>query len=149
MTQPPNPQTPSSPQQQPAGQSFQQPNSPRPAKSKAGKWIENVLIEIWEPIDIFGKNLMTEFWWRNICEGIQETIGTLAYLSLPGLLGWIFFRENFSGFNICIDKLNKNSLEVAPYMCFITVASEFLALPIVVLRIYLRLKKNFSSLNRS
>ena len=117
MTQPQSPQTP--------------PQKPAQRQTKAGKYTEKLLQNIWEPMDLLGKSLMGDYW-KTVYLSIQDAIALCILLKIPDLLGQLILDKSFSDFGVC---LQENALGASRYACFIIVASDFLLWIVIAGRI--------------
>jgi hypothetical protein len=108
---------------QPSPQPPAQPDPNLPVlKTATGRFIQQVLMHIWEPLDVLGQGLMGDLW-RTVYLSVQDAIALSTLLQLPGLVGRIIIGKDFASFDIC---LQENALGVSRYACFIIVTSDFL-----------------------
>lgn len=98
------------------------PNSKLPEpKTRTGKRTQQLLLNIWEPLDVLGHGLMGDLW-RTVYLSIQDAIALGVLLQLPSLVGRVIIGKDFSSFDVC---LQENALGVSRYACFIIVTSDF------------------------
>lgn len=103
----------------------QPPAQPDPSlpvlKTATGRFTQQVLMHIWEPLDVLGRSLMGDLW-RTVYLSVQDAIALSTLLQLPGLVGRIIIGKDFASFDVC---LQENALGVSRYACFIIVTSDF------------------------
>ncbi|NEO93356.1 MAG: hypothetical protein F6K56_25345 [Moorea sp. SIO3G5] len=95
---------------------------PTRPKTWLGKVINQLLINIWEPLDLIGIALIGDLW-RDVYLTIQDAIG-LGFLYV--IFGWIFqwiTQKNFTGFDQCVETWN--IWEVNRYFCLVVVLLAF------------------------
>jgi hypothetical protein len=106
-------------------QSPQQITKPDPInpqlKTKTGQRAEQLLLNIWEPIDVLGRGLMGDLW-RTVYLSIQDAIALSVLLQLPSFIGKVIISKDFSGFDGC---LLESPFGVSRYACFIIISSDF------------------------
>ncbi|EGJ28619.1 MULTISPECIES: hypothetical protein [Moorena] len=116
--------------------------STRP-KTRSGKVINELLINIWEPLDQLGKALIGDLW-RDVYLTIQDAIG-LGILYV--IFGWIFHwitKENFTSFDQCWNTWSV--WEVNRYFCLVVVLLAFSSCITLCGRILKRLLKDMINL---
>ncbi len=86
-----------------------------------GRFVQQFLSNIWEPIDLLGQGLMGGLW-RTVYLSVQDAIALSTLLQLPGLVGRIIIGKDFASFDVC---LQENALGVSRYACFIIITSDF------------------------
>ncbi|MCG6135185.1 MAG: hypothetical protein MET45_11040 [Nostoc sp. LLA-1] len=99
--------------------------------TELGRKTEKFLRTIWEPLDLFGKSLMGNYW-RTVYLSIQDAIAIYILLKIPDFIGHLIYGKSFSNFGIC---LQENALGASHYACFIIVISDFLLWIIIAARI--------------
>ncbi|NER89933.1 hypothetical protein [Moorena sp. SIO3A2] len=91
-------------------------------KTRYGKIINELLINIWEPLDEVGKALIGDLW-RDVYLTIQDAIGLgFLYVVFGLIFKWIT-QENFTGFDQCVETWNV--WEVNRYFCLVVVLLAF------------------------
>ena len=90
-------------------------------KTEAGKRTQKLLLNIWEPLDVFGQAVLGDLW-RTVYLSIQDAIALGILLQLPSLVGRVIIGKDFSSFDVC---LQENALGVSRYACFIIITSDF------------------------
>ena len=116
----------------------------REAEQKAAENLEKLTTEqklekLWKPIDAVGKSLMGSLW-RDVYETVQDAIALCALFSIPGAIGKIILKEDYSGFDRCFE--NWNAWNVNRYACCVIVASGFILWTVVSGRIIARTINN-------
>ncbi|WP_287313322.1 hypothetical protein [Moorena sp. SIO1G6] len=128
----------------PVGKPTQVPTqAPIRPKTRFGKVIYQLLINIWDPLDLVGKALIGDLW-RDVYLTIQDAIG-LGILYV--IFGWIFqsiTKENFTGFDQCVGTWNV--WEVNRYFCLVVVLLAFSSCITLCGRILKRLLKDLINL---
>ncbi|QLE42252.1 hypothetical protein FD723_18710 [Nostoc sp. C052] len=112
-------------------QSPQTPPQKPPKQTKAGQHTEELLLGIWEPVDLLGQSLMGDYW-KIVYLSIQDAIALYILLKIPDLLGQLILGKSFSDFGVC---LQENALGASRYACFIIVTSDFLLWIVIAGRI--------------
>lgn len=114
MNQPNNPK-PSQPAQIPDPATNQSPTT------ESGKMVDQVLRNIWEPLDLIGKGLLGDLW-RTTYLTIQDAVALSILLRVPGAIGHFIIGKDFSTFKDCV---KEDILGVSFWACFIIVISDF------------------------
>ncbi|MBD2512491.1 MAG: hypothetical protein HWQ35_17835 [Nostoc sp. NMS1] len=131
MTQPPqSPQT--------------TPQKPVQRQTKAGQYTEQILKNIWEPVNLLGQSLMGDYW-KTVYLSIQDAIALAVLLKIPELLGQLILGKSFSDFGVC---LQENALGASRYACFIIVASDFMLWIVIAGRIIGRFWADLNDLRK-
>ncbi|NEP53137.1 MAG: hypothetical protein F6K65_31790 [Moorea sp. SIO3C2] len=115
-------------------------------KTKYGKIINELIINIWELLDELGKALIGDLW-RDVYLTIQDAIG-LGFLYV--VFGWIFkwiTQESFTGFDQCVETWNV--WEVNRYFCLNVVLLAFISCITLFVRFLKRLLTNLIYLVRN
>lgn len=116
---------------------------PTPPKTRSGKVINELLINILDPLYQVGIVLLGDLW-RDVYLTIQDAIG-LGILYV--IFGWIFHwitKENFTGFDQCWDTWSV--WEANRYFCFVVVLLAFSSCITLCGRILKRLLKDLINL---
>jgi hypothetical protein len=92
-----------------------------PFRTAAGRRTEQLLLNIWEPLDVLGQGFMGDLW-RTVYLSVQDAIALSILLQLPSLIGRVIIGKDFSSFDVC---LLENPLGVSRYACFIIITSDF------------------------
>ncbi|WNZ22825.1 hypothetical protein HJG54_08120 [Leptolyngbya sp. NK1-12] len=100
-------------------------------KTTSGRFTQQVLMHIWEPLDVLGRALMGDLW-RTVYLSVQDAIALSTLLQLPGLVGRIILGKDFASLDVC---WQENALGVLRYACFIIVISDFLLWTVLAGRI--------------
>jgi hypothetical protein len=90
-------------------------------KTGTGKRSERLLLNLWEPLDVFGRGLMGALW-KTVYLSLQDAVALSILLQLPSLIGRFIIGKDFSSFDIC---LQENPFGVSRYACFIIITSDF------------------------
>ena len=100
---------------------------------------EQRLENLWKPVDAVGKSLMGSLW-RDVYETVQDAIALCALFSIPGAIGKIILKEDYSGFDQCYESWN--AWNVNRYACYVIVGSGFILWTVVSGRIMSRTINN-------
>ncbi len=85
--------------------------------------IEELLETLWKPLDTIGQALMGTLW-RDVYETFQDAIALCFLFSIPGWIGTLILKEDYSGFDECHNCWN--ALNVNRYGCYVIVGSGFI-----------------------
>ncbi len=99
-------------QKPPSKSSSLDPKLPDP-KTKAGKFTQQLLLNIWETLDILGQGMMGDLW-RTVYLSLQDAIALSVLLKIPSLIGHIIIGKDFASFDVC---LQESPLGVPRYAC--------------------------------
>jgi len=113
--------------------------------TRSGTFTKKVMMNILEVVDQVFYALMGKLG-RTVYGSIQDAIAIGIILKLPGLIGEIIIRKDFSGFNIC---LQESPWGISRYACFIIVASDFLLWIILAGRIIARFRADLKDLKNN
>lgn len=102
--------------------------------------LEQKLENWWKPLDTLGNALIGSLW-RDVYETVQDAIALCLLFSIPGWIGKIILKEDYSGFDQCYEKWNV--WNVNRYACYVIVGSGFILWIVVTGRIIARTLKNF------
>jgi hypothetical protein len=117
---------------------------PSELKTEVGKRTEQLLLNIWEPLDVLGQGIIGELW-RTLYLSVQDAIALSVLLQLPSLIGRVIIGKDFSSFDVC---LLENPLGVSRYACFIIITSDFCLWIVLAGRIIGRFWVELSGLKR-
>ncbi len=76
----------------------------------------------WKPLDAIGQALMGSLW-RDVYETVQDAIALCLLFSIPGWIGKLILKADYSGFDQCYQ--NWNSWNINRYACYVIVGSGF------------------------
>lgn len=85
--------------------------------------MEERLENWWKPLDAIGNALMGSLW-RDVYETFQDAIALCLLFSIPGWIGKIILKADYSGFDQCYN--GWNAWNVNRYACYVIVGSGFL-----------------------
>ena len=94
--------------------------------------IEEFLETLWKPLDKIGQALMGSLW-RDVYETFQDAIALCFLFSIPGWIGNLILKADYSGFDECYN--GWNALNVNRYGCYVIVGSGFVLWIIIAGRI--------------
>ena len=100
---------------------------------------ENFLETLWEPLDAIGRALMGSLW-RDVYETVQDAIALSLIFSIPGWIGKLILKADYSGFDQCSN--GWNAWNVNRYVCYVIVGSGFVLWIMVAGRIIGRMINN-------
>ncbi|MDJ0735043.1 MAG: hypothetical protein QNJ47_13425 [Nostocaceae cyanobacterium] len=124
-------------------------NSPQtPSKDQlrtgSGKRTQQILMKIWEPLDVLGQGLMGDMW-RTFYLSIQDAIALSLILKMPSLVSHIIIGKDFSSLESC---WQENALGISRYACFIIITSDFCLWIVLAGRIIGRFRSDIWELRR-
>lgn len=130
----------------PPSQSNQISQSPQPSQLQTswGRYTEEFLEKLSEPVDLIGRRLMGDLW-RTFYLTVQDAIVLSLILQIPGLIVQWILGKSFSSFDVC---LKENPLGVNRYACFVIVTSDFLLWIVLAGRILGRFLADLSQLKK-
>lgn len=105
--------------------------------------VEQILEQAGESIDSIGKAVMRELW-RDVYETFQDAIALFILFSIPGWIGKLILKEEYSGFDQCYQ--GWNAWNVNRYGCYVIIGSGFLLWIIVTGRVLGRALKTIKNI---
>ena len=105
---------------------------------------QQILMKIWEPLDVLGQGLMGDMW-RTFYLSIQDAIALSLILKMPSLVSHIIIGKDFSSLESC---WQENALGISRYACFIIITSDFCLWIVLAGRIIGRFRSDIWELRR-
>ena len=102
------------------------------------------LENLWQPLDAIGSALMGSLW-PDVYETVQDAIALCLLFSIPGWIGKLILKADYSGFDQCYNEWN--AWNVNRYACYVIVGSGFVLWITITGRIIGRAIKNIFSKN--
>ena len=112
-----------------------------PPKTEWGRKTEEVLENIFEPLDLIGRRLLGSSW-RLLYESILDAIVFSFLLIIPSIIGRFILGKDFSSYDVC---WKENPLGATYYACYAIVTSDILLWIGIIARIFRRFLGGFIS----
>ena len=87
-------------------------------KLATAEFLEN----FWQPLDTIGQAWMGN-WWRGIYETVQDAILLCLFLAIPGWMGKLILKADYSSFDQCNNSWHAWNMN--RYACYAIVGSGF------------------------
>lgn len=121
------------------------PAQPQKPETRLGKRTEQILKNLWEPLDLIGRSLAGELW-RTLYLTIQDAIALSLLLRIPSAISYLIIGKSFSSFDVC---LQESAFGASRYACFIIVISDFMLWMLLAFRLFGRFFADFLNVMRS
>lgn len=113
-------------------------------KTLTGKRTRQILMSIWEPLNILGRGLMGDLW-ITVYLSLQDAIALSILLRLPSLIGRTIIGKDFSSFKVC---LCESPWGISFYACFVIIIADFCLWVVLAGRIIARFITDILKLRR-